>query len=1145
MRQQLRNITLDDKYQVESGTVFLNGAQALGRLPMLQKRIDEIAGLNTAGFISGYRGSPLGHLDMTLWRIQDKLAENNVVFQPGINEDLAATAVSGTQQLDLLPDPACEGVFALWYGKGPGVDRSMDALKHGNFAGAHPNGGVLLVYGDDHPGKSSTVSHQSEQALAAQLIPSLYPASARELFRFGILGWAMSRFSGAWVGLKTVNDTIEQTATCQISPDDFEVVLPSVHGNANVHNCGSLTDRLENERIAFEDRLARVQSFVRVNQLDEVIIDPGTRRLGIVTSGKSTMDVLQGLELLGIDQESTGRYGVAVYKVGCIWPLEPVNAMAFATGLDEVLVVEEKKPFLEQQFASLLINQANRPALSGKRTPNGVHQLSSVSPLVPDEIALVIASRLEELGLADSALRHKSKLLKAQTANPPYSGSARSPFFCSGCPHNRSTRIPEGSHAMVGTGCATMEVFFRPERIVPAQMGGEGANWLGLAPFTNTAHIFQNLGDGTYYHSGLMSIRAAVAAKANITFKILYNDAVAMTGGQPVDGPLSPADIAAQVLGEHVKRCVIVAENPDLYRTVRLPPGVDVFHRDDLDRVQRELRKIEGCTVLIYEQTCAAEKRRRRKRGLMPDPDERLFIYDPVCEGCGDCSSQSNCVSIQPLETAFGRKRKIDQFSCNKDYSCNHGFCPSFVTVRGGKPRRGSQVLADNEALSQIPFPAVAGHTGQSYDVMIAGIGGTGVVTIGAVLGMAAHLEHRACSVFDMTGLAQKNGAVYSHLKVAADDVEIRTAAVRASGADLVLGFDLVAATGVESFRTVDSECTAFVGDSRVTPLPTFQVNQDALVDEESLVKHIRLHLDNTRVHLLDARGIASRVCGDSIMSNFLLLGYAAQLGLLPVSVVAIKRAIELNGVAVDSNSQAFDVGRLAAHNFSALERLMSGTDKVDAGVPESLDEVVEHRAAHLKEYQDAAYADRYLDAVHRIGEVEERLAPGCRGLQGAVARNYSRLLAYKDEYEVARQYSSAEFLAAIDTEFEGDFTLSFNLAPPLLSRTDSMTGRPAKREFGQWMLPVFRLLARMRRLRGSAADIFGYTAERRQERRLIVDYESWMADVAERLTPANHALALELLQVPESIRGFGPVKLENIATAMSRARELRAGLID
>ena len=1142
MPGSLRNVTLDDKYSLDAGTVFISGAQALARLPMLQAQIDRAAGLNTAGFISGYRGSPLGHLDMTLWRVKDKLAEHNVQFQPGVNEDLAATAVAGTQQLSLLPEPACDGVFSMWYGKGPGVDRSMDAFKHANFAGTHPNGGVLLVYGDDHPGKSSTVSHQSEHALAAQLIPSLYPASVREFFRFGLLGWAMSRYSGAWVGLKTVNETVEQTATCSWEPEQFVVHTPPVDDAAMVHNRGSLADRIENERIALEDRLARVQAFVRANGIDEVVIESGDRRLGIVTSGKTYLDVRHALELLGIDDRQAERYRLAVYKVGCIWPLEPTGARSFARGLDELLVVEEKKPLIEQQLATLLFNDSERPVLSGKRTPDGAEQLSSVVPLQPRDIALALVARLTSLGLADAALLARVELLRGRSAGALAGGGpARMPFFCSGCPHNRSTKIPEGSHAMVGTGCATMEVFFRPDRLVPAQMGGEGANWIGLAPFTSSPHIFQNMGDGTYFHSGLMSIRAAVAAGVNITFKILYNDAVAMTGGQQVDGPLSPEAMAVQLLAEQVRRCVIVTENPGRYDSVSmLPQGVDVLHRDELDCIQRELREVEGCTVIIYEQTCAAEKRRRRKRGQMPDPEQRMFIYDPVCEGCGDCSQQSNCVSIQPLETAMGTKRKIDQFSCNKDFTCNHGFCPSFITVRGGRPRKGESLIARAD-VSELPIPPVAGADGRSFNVMVAGIGGTGVVTVAAVLGMAAHLERRACSVFDMTGLAQKNGAVYSHLKVAADDTSIVTAAV--TEADLVLAFDLVAATGPESYRTVDKATTRFVGDSSVAPLPTFQIDQSAVVDGRVLLDQVTGDIGADRVHVIDARRLAATVLGDSIMSNFLLLGYAAQLGLLPVSVAALRQAIELNGVSVEGNLQALDVGRLAAHDPAAMEQLTAPQTDPATPVPSSLEEIVAHRVAHLTAYQDAGYADRYREAVRAMAAAESTRVPGRTELQEAVARNYAKLLAYKDEYEIARLYSSAEFAVQLQAEFEGDYELAFNFAPPLLARNDPLTGRPRKIEFGSWVRPILRALASLRGLRGSAADIFGYTAERRLERRLIADYEAWMDNVIERVTPDQYTLAVQLLGLPDGIRGFGPVKTASAELALQEATRLRAAL--
>ena len=1142
MPANLRQTTLEDKYITESGRVFLSGAQALARLPMIQRRLDREAGLNTAGYISGYRGSPLGHLDMTLWSISERLAANHIVFQPGVNEELAATAVFGTQQLALLPDQTYDGVFAMWYGKGPGVDRSMDAFKHGNYAGSHPHGGVLLVYGDDHPGKSSTVSHQSEHALAAQLVPSLYPASVKEFFRFGLLGWAMSRYSGASVGLKAVNETMEQTATCEIQLDGFGVKIPDTGRDSEIHNRGSLVSRIDNERIAYEDRLDRVRAFVRANGIDEVLLATEAPRLGIVAAGKSAMDVLQALELLGVDEGSAARYRVSLYKVGCIWPLEPTGVRTFSHGLAEICVVEEKKPFIEPQLALQLINERDRPVLTGKTAPDGSRQFSSVVPLSPREIAIVLAARLDALGLADDSLRNRAAALGTVPGSALPPGAARLPFFCSGCPHNRSTRIPEGSRAMVGTGCATMEVFFRPDRIVPAQMGGEGANWLGLAPFTKTQHIFQNLGDGTYFHSGLMSIRAAVAAKANITFKILYNDAVAMTGGQPVDGRLSTYDIARQVLSEGVARCVIVAEDPSPYRgNAQLPAGVDVYHRDALDRVQRELRDVEGCTVLIYEQTCAAEKRRRRKRGRLPDPDKRLFIYEPVCEGCGDCSKQSNCVSIHPLETPFGLKRQVDQFSCNKDYSCSHGFCPSFVTVKGARPRKGENLLGGSSLIADLPEPRIASTDGRSYNVMIAGIGGTGVVTVGAVLGMAAHLEQRACSVFDMTGLAQKNGAVYSHLKVAEDESRIPTSAISAGAADLVLAFDLVAATGDESFRTVDAKRTRLVGDRRIAPLPTFQVDQSALIDDQQVSGRIRERLPADRFHLLDARGLASAVCGDAIMSNFLLLGYAAQLGVLPVSVTAIQRAIELNGVAVKANSQAFDVGRLAAHDRSMLDTLAGMAP--ESPMPRSVDEIVAHRSDHLTAYQDPALARKYRAAVEMVSDKERERTPGMSGLAEAVAENYARVLAYKDEYEVARLYAGPEFKARLEAAFDGEIRLRFNLAPPLMSRADKLTGRPAKREFGPWILPAFGVLARLRWLRGTRFDPFGCTAERRLERQLISDYEEWMREVIDVLTPETHAVAVDLLGLPRTIVGFGPVKAKNLSNAMARAVHLRTRL--
>ena len=1149
MDGDIRNVTLDDKYEIEKGSIFVNGTQALSRLLILQRQRDLLKGLNTAGFVSGYRGSPIGGLDMTLWGIKERLQKNHITFQPGLNEELAATAVAGSQQLSELPDSLYDGVFALWYGKGPGVDRAMDALKHGNFAGTHPNGGVLLAYGDDHPGKSSTVAHQSEQALAAQLIPSLYPASVGEYFEYGLLAWALSRYSGAWIGMKCVNETIEQTATCDVDVLNDSIVIPEIapqEPGANYH--GSLRSRIENEQIALERRLPRVHQFIFANRLDRRVFGAQGARFGIVTAGKSYHDVMRALSFLGIDSEKANQVGIAVYKVGCIWPLEPEGLSQFADGLDEILVVEEKKSFLEAQIATLIVNRSQRIALSGKSDPTGAPLLSPSGQLEPFGVAAAIAQRLQALGAADDAiLERAAQLEKAKESNPPAPAPAiRMPFFCSGCPHNRSTKIPKDSRAMVGTGCATMEVFFRPDRIVPTQMGGEGANWIGLAPYTRTDHIFQNMGDGTYYHSGLLSVRAAIAAKVNITFKLLYNDAVAMTGGQPVDGPLSVGDITYQVLHEGVARCVVVTDDVDKYDSGSgLAPGVSLYHRDGLDAVQKELRDIPGCTFLIYEQTCAAEKRRRRKKGKFPNPKKRLYINEAVCEGCGDCSAKANCVSILPVETALGRKRKIDQFNCNKDYSCALGFCPSFVTVYDAEPRKPDAVSIDASTLHQLP-PPICEVSSESFNVMFAGIGGTGVVTAAAVLGMAAHLEGRASSVFDMTGLAQKNGAVYSHLKVAKKPEHIQGAGIAGGNADLVLGFDLIAATSGDSVATFNNKHTRLVANAAVSPTASFQLDRDANVPKAEILTLVGKTISDNNVDMIDAKTLAELFCGDILGANFILIGYAFQKGLLPVSLEALERAITLNGVAVEFNRHALSVGRLAAHNPKWIEQALEAHHTKDVSFPETLNEIIEHRAAHLAAYQGAAYAEKYRNAVSRARQAETEKTPNCEGLAEAVAKNYAKLLAYKDEYEVARLYSDPQFLAGIREQFEGDPKLKFNLAPPILSRPDPKTGEAKKIEFGSWILNAFRLLALMRRIRGTPFDIFGYNEERRMERRLISDYEQRIEETLSVLTPSNHAAAVALLSLPEGIRGFGPVKERSVKETEQRAEqylsELRAG---
>ncbi|WP_255325978.1 MULTISPECIES: indolepyruvate ferredoxin oxidoreductase family protein [Sphingobium] len=1123
---ELRAASLDDKWTVENGPVVLNGNQAIARVLLAQAALDRRAGLRIAGYITGYRGSPLGNVDTTLWSIGDRLKAAGIMFQPGVNEDLAATAVRGTQQFDQVPGPKVDGVFAAWYSKGPGVDRSGDALKHGNFAGAHRNGGVLLFYGDDHAGKSSTVAHHSEQAMAASLIPSLYPADVSELIEFGLLGFALSRYSGSWVAMKCVNDVAEQTATVDLALGDFAPVLPPLGEDeiAAVHSRQGAFDPLGEERVVVERRLPLVHAFVRANGIDRPMIAAETRGLGIVTAGKAYGDTRAALALLGLDDHAAAATGISLYKIGCIWPLEPDGLAAFARGHETLLVVEEKRPFLEEQIAALLINEAERPLVIGKRDESKAPLLSATDPLDSVSIARAIAGRLERLGRLDDAVRLARDALAGGSDN----GSPtlrRTPYFCSGCPHNRSTRLPDGSISMTGIGCHTMVSFVRPEQaLLPTQMGGEGGNWLGVAPFTETPHIFQNMGDGTYYHSGLLAIRAAVAARVNITYKILYNDAVAMTGGQPVDGPISVAQIARQVRDEGVERIAVASDEPSRHQgDAGFPRNVEILHRDRLDDIQRELRETPGCTVLIYEQTCAAEKRRRRKRGTFPDPAQRLFISREVCEGCGDCSVQSTCVSLVPVETPFGRKRAIDQSSCNKDFSCLNGFCPSFITVRGAEPRKPDALAIDESILETLPEPEVA-RRGRDFNLMVAGIGGTGVVTVGALIGMAAHLEGKAMSLFDMTGLSQKNGAVYSHVRIGSDPKAIATQRVGRGEADLILAFDVVAAVAPESADTIGAGRTRVIANADVEPTVAFQFDRDATADPTLLLGRLRRAAGEGNVMLVPGSELALAFLGDRIGTNLFLLGIAAQQGLLPLGIAAIERAIALNGVAVDFNLKAFRLGRLHAVDPSRLTELIAASRSNSAAPPQTLAEIMVHRATHLEAYQDRALAERYRAFVARVAAAEHAIRPGEEAIARTFARSYAKLLAYKDEYEVARLLTRPELHAEIARTFQDGAKISFNLAPPIFTRP-GVGGRPAKREFGRWMLTAMRVLARMKRLRGTWLDPFARTGERRDERALIEEYEALAERMLSILALGNHAAFVRLLAMVDEVRGYGPVK--------------------
>jgi indolepyruvate ferredoxin oxidoreductase len=1148
-------VSLEDKYTLDSGRVYLTGTQALVRLPMIQRERDLAAGLNTAGFISGYRGSPLGGFDQALWKAKKHLEEHHIQFQPGVNEELAATAVWGSQQLGLFEGAKYDGVFAMWYGKGPGVDRCGDVFKHANAAGTSEYGGVLLVAGDDHACKSSTIPHQSEHAFDAAMIPVLYPVGVQEIIELGLHGFAMSRYSGCYVAFKVVSDTVDSSASIRLAADSPKILLPDdFHLPQNGVHIRWPDNAMEQELRLQHDKIYAALAYARVNRLNRIAIDSPRPRLGIIASGKSYLDVLQALEDLGIDARHAAEIGLRLYKVTMPWPLEPDGVRHFAEGLEEILVVEEKRQLIEYQIKEQLYNWKGnvRPRVIGKYDEHGeweTHRsewlLPAAGELTPAMIGRVIASRIAKFHTSP-IIEARLKFLEAKEAAlaRPREKVARIPYFCSGCPHNTSTKVPEGSKALAGIGCHYMAIWIRPDETMTAtQMGGEGVPWVGIQPFTETQHVFANLGDGTYYHSGLLAIRAAVASNVNITYKILYNDAVAMTGGQPVDGPLTVPMVTRQVQAEGVSKIVVVTDQPEKYQGVTdMAPGTTVHHREQLDAVQRQLRDTQGCTVLVYDQTCAAEKRRRRKRGTYPDPQKRVFINELVCEGCGDCSVKSNCLSVVPVETEFGRKRVIDQSTCNKDFSCVNGFCPSFVTVEGGGLRRRKSVV--NEVLAELPLPSLPALD-KPYGILVTGVGGTGVVTIGALLGMAAHLEGKGVAVLDMTGLAQKGGSVYTHIRIAAQPEEIHAVRIAAGEADAVLGCDMIVAASDEAIAKMQSGSTKAVINGDVSPTGGFTQNPDMQIPKSDMEAAIREAVGFEAVDFVDATGLASSLIGDSIATNLFMVGYAWQKGLIPLDATSILRAIELNGAAVEANKKAFEWGRRAAHDLTSVQRIAKPVEALPKSqrLSATLDEMVARRVEYLAAYQDAAYAERYKRLVDRVKDAEVKQAKGNTGLAEAVARYYFKLLAYKDEYEVARLYTDGEFLKRINEQFEGDFTLTFHLAPPIAQRINPATGEPVKRTFGPWMMWAFKVLAKMKGLRGGVLDIFGYSAERKLERELIAGYEKNAEEILKRLKPETHALAVELASIPEHIRGFGPVKERHLADASSREAELLAAL--
>jgi indolepyruvate ferredoxin oxidoreductase len=1125
-----RRVSLDDKYALDTARAYMTGIEALVRLPMLQHQRDQQRGLNTAAFVSGYRGSPLGGVDQAFWKAKPWLDRHNVHFQTGINEELAATAVWGSQQTTLFEGARYDGVYAMWYGKGPGVDRSMDVFKHANAFGTSRYGGVLAVAGDDHACKSSTLPHQTEHNFIAASIPVLSPANVQEVLDLGIFGWELSRYSGCWVALKAITENMDSAISADIDPARIQIRIPEGFELP----AGGVHARWPDKPLEQEERLNRykiyaAREFARVNGLNRIVLDSPQARFGIITSGKAYLDVMQALDDMGITTAVAAEIGLRVYKVGMPWPLEPQVTHDFADGLEEILVVEEKRSIIEDQLTGQLYNYpvAARPRVVGEFDENGRDLVPNLGELTPAMVALAIAARIRRFyrsPVMDERIAWIER--KEQSLARPAELAERVPHFCSGCPHNTSTRVPEGSHAMGGIGCHYMATWM-PDRptLTFAQMGGEGAPWIGQAPFTDTKHVFQNLGDGTYFHSGILAVRAAVAAGVNITYKILYNDAVAMTGGQPIDGSLAIPDLLRQLGGEGVRRIALVSDEPGQWRG-HLPAldGLTLHHRDELDALQRELRDTAGTTVIVYQQTCAAEKRRRRRKGELVDPDRRLYINDAVCEGCGDCSVQSNCLSIVPKETELGRKRQVDQSACNKDYSCNRGFCPSFVTVVGGGLRKPRAAAQADLVFDPLPEPRLPDLAERPWNTVVTGVGGTGVLTITALIAMAAHIEGKGCATLNQTGLAQKFGAVVSHVRVAREQDDIQAVRIPAGEADLLLGCDLVVTTTYDSLgKAAEGRTHAVVNDAEV-PTASFITNPDARFPTAAMKQRIRDEVGADDVLFLDATRIATALLGDSIAANLFLLGVAYQRGLVPVSAAALEEAVAMNGVAVEFNKQAFLFGRRFVNRREQVLALVPGKRELPQLDTQAL---IEDRAGRLAAYQDEAYAQRYRDTLGPLQAADPASGDG-DSLTATAARALYKLMAYKDEYEVARLYSSDEFLDGLAQQFEGDFSLRFNLAPPLLSRRDPSTGLPAKREFGGWMLTAFRLLAPLRRLRGTALDPFGYTAERRRERQDIADYEALLERLVPEVGRADHGTLRELLGLPLQLRGFGHVKDRN-----------------
>ena len=1116
-------ISLSDRFDLSKDRVLLNGTQALVRLMLMQRARDEAAGLNTAGYVTGYRGSPLGAVDMQMQRAAKFLAQSNVTFQEGLNEDLAATALWGSQQAELRGEGKYDGVFGLWYGKGPGVDRSGDVFRHANMAGTSALGGVLAAMGDDHTGESSTVLHQSEFAMIDAYVPVVSPAGVQEILDYGIYGYGLSRFAGVWVGLKTMKDTVEATAVVDGRPDRMTLVTPDFTMPEGGLNIRLVDDRfLQEERLLNHKRFA-AEAYAHANGIDKRMMGKPGAKIGFVAAGKNWLDLVHSLSLLGIDAAEAERLGITTYKVGQVWPLNMAGFNDWAEGLDLIVVVEEKRKLLEVQIKEALFdNRQGRRVYGGSK--NGDSFFQTTMALDPVEIAQKLGRVLIDEGRGTDGIRAALAALDdiARSDNAEEIAS-RLPYFCSGCPHNSSTKVPEGSHAYAGIGCHFMAQWMDRSTLGFTHMGGEGANWIGEAPFSKRGHVFQNIGDGTYNHSGVQAIRAALAAGTTMTYKVLFNDAVAMTGGQRNDGGLTPQRIAAELRAMGVKDLFVVYDEKEDVDLKAFPQGVETFERSQMDAVQERCTTIEGVSAIVYVQTCAAEKRRRRKRGQFPDPDKRVFINTDVCEGCGDCGVQSNCVSIVPVETELGRKRAIDQSSCNKDFSCVKGFCPSFVTLEGAQVKKAETTALD---LPDMPIPDLPAIDG-TWNVVVTGVGGTGVVTIGAVLAQAAQIDGKGAGMMEMAGLAQKGGAVHIHLRLAEQPEDISAVRVATGECDALIGGDLVVSAGAKTLGLMRPGRAGAVVNSHEIITGDFTRNTEFSLPSDRLAVSLQARLQD-RLDLFDASDLAKVTLGDSIFSNMMILGGAWQRGLVPLSHEAIMEAIALNGAAVEKNQRAFEIGRWAVLHAEEAARLAE--PKV-INLPKTLEDKISFRAEHLVKYQGKRLAKRYRKLVDSVSDPR---------LREAVAKGYHKLLAYKDEYEVARLHLETE--AKARETFAGDFTMKFHLAPPLLSK-EGPNGRPLKKEYGPSMMRNFRLLARLKRLRGTPFDLFGYTAERKMERALIRQFEKDMAAWLPKAGPDTIDALVALAELPLQIRGFGPVKLANEQKAAKRREELLASL--